>query len=433
MIAAASAALLLYSPVPPSDTAQILREKAPALVALYKELHAAPELSLQEEKTSARMAAELGALGFQVTGKVGGFGVVGVLENGAGSTILVRCDMDALPVEEKTGLAYASHVQAALDGKQVSVMHACGHDMHMTVWLGAATVLARSKDRWKGKLVFIAQPAEEKGKGAQAMLDDKLFERFGRPDACLALHMSPFFPAGTVAICPGYALANAESCDILVKGRGGHGSMPNMSIDPIVIASKIVLGLQTVVSREKDPRQPGVITVGSFHGGSKHNIIPDEAALQLTIRSYDDKVHQALKDGIVRVCKGEAAAAGAPEPVVTFSEALKSTFNDLACSARLKEVFTTALGAPNVLESQPVMGAEDFGLFGRAGVPSVMFWLGSWERGRFDAAQKSGEVLPGLHSTGFAPDPEPALKAGVEALCAGVLDLLANGVPKSAK
>jgi amidohydrolase len=433
MIAAAYAALLLSSSVPPSDTAQILREKAPALVALYKELHAAPELSLQEEKTSARMAAELGALGFQVTGKVGGFGVVGVLENGPGRTILVRCDMDALPLEEKTGLAYASRVQADLDGKRVSVMHACGHDMHMTVWLGAATVLARSKESWKGKLVFIAQPAEEKGRGAQAMLDDKLFERFGRPDACLALHMSPFFPAGTVAICPGYALATSESCDILVKGRGGHGSMPNMSIDPIVIASKIVLGLQTVISREKDPRQPGVITVGSFHGGSKHNIIPDEAALQLTIRSYDDKVHQALKDGIVRVCKGEAAAAGAPDPVVTFSEATKSTFNDLACSARLKEVFTTTLGAANVLDSQPVMGAEDFGLFGRAGVPSVMFWLGSWERGRFDAAQKSGEVLPGLHSTGFAPDPEPALKAGVEALCAGVLDLLANGVPKSAK
>ena len=415
------------------DVAQILRERVPALVALYKDLHAAPELSLHEEKTSARMASEMRSLGYQVTEKVGGFGVVCVIDNGPGRTLLVRCDMDALPVEEKTGLAYASHVQTELNGKQVPAMHACGHDMHMTVWLGAAGVLAKSKDRWKGKLLFIAQPAEEKVSGARAMLDDKLFERFGKPDACLALHMSPFFPAGTVAICPGYALANAESCDIVVKGRGGHGSAPHLTIDPIVIAAKIVMGLQTIVSREKDPRQPGVITVGSIHGGTKHNIIPDEVALQLTIRSYDDQVHQGLKDGIVRVCKAEAAAAGAGEPSVTFSEAAKSTFNDLALCTRLKEVFAMALGAENVFDAQPVMGAEDFGLFGRAGIPSVMFWLGSWERGRFDAAQKSGEILPGLHSSGFAPDPEPALKAGVEVMCAAAIDLLANGVPKAVK
>jgi hippurate hydrolase len=425
-------ALLLATlpvPVPAADAAQILREKLPALVALYKELHAAPELSLHEEKSSARMASELRTLGYEVTEHVGGFGVVGVLANGPGRTLLVRCDMDALPIEEKTGLAYASKVRTDLDGKQVPAMHACGHDMHMSVWLGAATVLARTKEQWKGRLVLIAQPAEEKGVGAQMMLDDKLFERFGKPDGCLALHLSPFFAAGTVALCPGYALANAESCDILVKGRGGHGSMPHLTIDPVVIASKIVLGLQTVVSREKDPRQPGVITVGSIHGGSKHNIIPDECALQLTIRSYDDKVHQALKDGILRVCKAEAQAAGAPEPVVSFSEALKSTFNDPLWCARLQGVFRDTLGLRNVFEAQPVMGAEDFGLFGRAGVPSVMFWLGAWERGRFDAAQKSGEVLPSLHSSGFAPDPEPVLEAGVLSMSAAVTDAFANGVP----
>jgi hippurate hydrolase len=423
------AALPVPVPAPAADAAQILREKLPALVALYKELHASPELSLHEEKSSARMATELRALGYQVTEKVGGFGVVGVLENGAGRALLVRCDMDALPVEEKTGLAYASKVRTELDGKQVPAMHACGHDMHMSVWLGTATVLARLKEQWKGKLILIAQPAEEKGLGAQAMFDDNLFERFGRPDGCLALHMSSFLPAGTVALCPGYALANAESCDILVKGRGGHGSMPHMTIDPVVIASKIVLGLQTVVSREKDPRQPGVITVGSIHGGSKHNIIPDECALQLTIRSYDDKVHQALKDGIVRVAKAEALAAGAPDPVVTFSESVKSTFNDPIWCARLQEVFRNALGVRNVQDSQPVMGAEDFGLFGRSGVPSVMFWLGAWERGRFDAAQQSGEILPSLHSSGFAPDPQPALESGVLAMSAAVMDALANGIP----
>jgi hippurate hydrolase len=375
------------------------------------------------------MAAELRTLGYEVTEKVGGFGVVGVLANGQGRTLLVRCDMDALPVEEKTGLAYASKVMTDLGGKQVPAMHACGHDMHMSVWLGAATVLARTKEQWKGKLILIAQPAEEKGLGAQAMLDDKLFERFGKPDGCLALHMSPFFPAGTVALCPGYALANAESCDILVKGRGGHGSMPHLTIDPVVIAAKIVLGLQTVVSREKDPRAPGVITVGSIHGGSKHNIIPDECALQLTIRSYDDKVHEALKAGILRVARAEAQAAGAPEPSVTFSEAIKSTLNDTAWCARLQEVFRGALGAANVFDAQPVMGAEDFGLFGRAGVPAVLFWLGAYERGRFDAAQKSGEVLPSLHSSGFAPDPEPALQAGVLAMSAAVTDAFARGIP----
>ena len=425
-------ALLLATfavPAPSADTAQIVREKLPELLALYKELHAAPELSLHEEKSSARMASELRTLGYEVTEKVGGFGVVGVMQNGPGRTLLVRCDMDALPVEEKTGLAYASKVMTDLGGKQVPAMHACGHDMHMSVWLGVATVLARSKDQWKGKLVLIAQPAEEKGIGAQAMLDAKLFERFGKPDGCLALHMSSAYPAGTVALCGGYALANAESCDILVKGRGGHGSMPHMTIDPIVIASKIVLGLQTVISREKDPREPGVITVGSIHGGSKHNIIPDECALQLTIRSYDDKVHEALKAGILRVAKAEAEAAGAPEPVVTFSEALKSTYNDPVWCARLSEVFRLSIGMRNVFDAQPVMGAEDFGLFGRAGVPAVMFWLGSWERGRFDAAQKSGEVLPSLHSSGFAPDPAPALETGVLAMSAAVMDALSNGVP----
>jgi len=424
-----TALLLVALPVPAPDAAQIVREKLPGLLALYKELHAAPELSLHEEKSSARMASELRALGYEVTEKVGGYGVVGVLQNGTGRTLLVRCDMDALPVEEKTGLAYASKVITDLGGKQVPAMHACGHDMHMSVWLGAATVLARTKEQWKGKLILIAQPAEEKGLGAHAMLDDKLFERFGKPDGCLALHMSSAYAAGTVAICPGYALANSESCDILVKGRGGHGSMPHTTIDPIVIASKIVLGLQTIISREKDPRQPGVITVGSIHGGLKHNIISDECALQLTIRSYDDKVHEALKAGIVRVAKAEAQAANAPEPVVTFSEAIQSTYNDPVWCAHLSEVFRGAIGKDNVLEAQPVMGAEDFGLFGRAGVPAVIFWLGAWERGRYDAAQKGGEVLPSLHSSGFAPDPQPALEAGILAMSAAVTDALVHGIP----
>jgi amidohydrolase len=400
-------------------------DDTPRLMALYQKLHAAPELSLFETSTAAFLADEMKAQGFTVTTQVGGHGVVAVLENGPGPRVLVRCDMDALPVLEATGLPYASKATAELDGRSVPVMHACGHDVHMTVWLGTAAALARARDRWQGTLVFIAQPAEEKGLGAQAMLAAGLFSRFGKPDHALALHVSPWHAAGTVAVTPGYALANSESCDVVFKGRGGHGSAPHTTIDPITIAARFVLAIQTLISREKDPRAPGVISVGAIHGGLKHNIIPDEVSLKLTLRSYDDAVHQALKDGIVRIAKAEALAANAPEPAVSFQEAVQSVRNDQGLSERLLAMFRKELGEPNATTAEPVMAAEDFGRFGRAGIPACLFWLGAVEPGRLADSKKSGGApLPGLHSATFAPDAERTVRTGVRAMTTAVAGLL---------
>jgi hippurate hydrolase len=398
------------------------------LEALYKDLHRNPELSLQEFRTSARLAKELAKLGFKVTAKFGATGVVGVLENGKGPTVLVRTDMDALPVTEQTGLAYASKVRVRdKNDNEVGVMHACGHDMHMTCAIGVARVMASMKDRWRGTLIIIGQPAEEIGTGARLMLAAGLFKKFPKPDYCLALHCDATRPHGTVGYTEGRAYANVDSVDIIVKGKGGHGASPHMTVDPIVLAARIVLDLQTLVSRETNPIDPAVVTVGSIHGGSKHNIIPSEVKLQLTVRSTKDKVRKHLLDGIKRIAEGCAKAANAPAPVVKVdeSEYTPALYNEPALTKRVVGVFKDALGAEKVAERPAVMGGEDFSRYGRkTGIPIFLFWLGTVAPEKVAEAAKEGAPLPSLHSPLYAPVPEPSLRTGVTAMSLAVLDLM---------
>ena len=394
------------------------------LTQFYKQLHQAPELSFAEEQTAALMAGELRKLGFTVTEQVGGHGVVGVLENGPGPTLLLRADMDALPVVEQTGLDYASQVRVRDErGAAVGVMHACGHDMHMTVLLGTVRYLASAKDAWSGTLVAILQPAEERGAGAKAMLEDGLFARFPRPDFALALHVAGDKPTGTIAYRAGYAMANVDSVDITIHGRGGHGSAPDTAIDPVVIAAHLVLDLQTIVSREIKPIEPAVVTVGSIHGGSKHNIIPDSCKLQITVRSYTPAVREKLLAAIRRKAFAAAASAGAPEPDVQTSEGTPALFNDLALTARIIPAVQQALGESNVIEDEPSMGGEDFGRLGGAGVPILMMKLGSVSQERLDEYAAAGGP-PSLHSSKYWPNPEPTIRTGVTALSAASLELL---------
>ena len=402
----------------------------PALFELYKDFHAHPELSFQEERSSARVAEELRKAGCEVTTGVGKYGVVGVLRNGAGPTVLVRSDMDALPVKEQTGLPYASTVMAKdPQGKDVPVMHACGHDVHMTCLVGVASVLNQIKDRWHGTLVFIGQPAEEAVGGARAMLADGLFTRFPRPDVCLALHDNAEIPAGTIGYTPGYAVANVDSVDILILGVGGHGAYPHKTKDPIVLAAQIVLALQTIVSREVQPTEPAVVTVGSIHGGTKHNIIPDEVKLQLTVRSYTDAVREQILSAIKRICRGEALAAGLPEerlPVVTVeNEFTPATYNDPALTQSLVGVFKTWFGETNLFLRKPSMGGEDFGEFGRT-ADICMFNVGGVPPDAIKESERTGKALPSLHSSLWAPLPEPTIKAGITAMTAAVLELTGN-------
>ncbi|NBC07888.1 MAG: amidohydrolase [Bacteroidetes bacterium] len=398
---------------------------------LYKHCHRNPELSFYEKETSTRMAAELRQIGFEVTEGVGGYGVVGVLRNGEGPTVLVRADMDALPIEEATGLPYASEVTTKDEaGMEVGVMHACGHDVHMTVWTGTARQLAERKDEWSGTLVFIGQPAEERAGGAKAMLNDGLYERFPVPDYALALHVNANLEAGTVGYCPEYALANVDMMDITVYGRGGHGAYPHTTIDPVTLASRMVVALQTVVSREISPLEPAVVTVGAIHGGTKGNVIPDQVELQLTLRSYTDEVRQAVIDKIKRICKGVAMSAGLPKdqyPTVKLrDETTPSTFNDPALTDRLQKIFIAALGEQQVTEVPPVMGGEDFAMYSRTEeeVPGLLFWLGAVPAEQMAAAERGEIELPSLHNAGFAPDPQPTITNGVVAMTAAVLELL---------
>ena len=400
----------------------------PQLDATYRELHASPELSLQEVKTAANLAEKLRALGFEVTTGVGGHGVVGVMKNGKGPTVLVRTDLDGLPMEEKTGLEYASKVTAVdKTGATVSVMHGCGHDVHMTAWYGTAMLLSRAKNRWRGTLVMIGQPAEELGTGAKAMLADGLFTRFPRPDFAIGIHDTNEVASGSVSWVSGYALANVDSIDVTVYGRGGHGAYPHLAIDPIVIAARTVVALQTVVARENDPLEPAVVTVGSIHGGTKHNIIPDEVKLQLTVRSYSPEVREKLIASITRIVKAEAAAAGATkEPLVALERGPSATWNDPALTKRLATVLTGILGDKKVVEGKPRMGAEDFSEFGRAGVPAAILWVGAADPAKLAAAERAGASLPPLHSSQFAPEREATLRTGVIVLTAGALELLAK-------
>jgi amidohydrolase len=427
------AAILLFcvapvlGEVPEAVTAAITAD-IPNLESLYKDLHRNPELSLLEEKTSARVAKELREAGYEVTERVGGFGVVAVLRNGPGPVVLLRTDLDALPVKEQTGLPYASQrSQVNPAGQEVPVMHACGHDMHMTVLVGTARFLREHTNLFSGTVVAIGQPAEEKVMGAKAMLKDGLFERFPKPNYCLALHVNSDLAADKVAYVPGFILANVDSVDITIRGVGGHGAYPHTTKDPIVLAAETVLALQTLISREKPATEPGVLTVGSIHGGTKHNIIPDEVKLQLTLRSYSDSVSSNLIAGIKRITRGLAEAAGIPEdrmPIVTVdeSEHTPATYNDPVLTQRLASVLEHWLGRDAVVEEHAQMGAEDFGLFGRTPdkIPICMLWLGSVPAARMNSGQK----LPSIHSALYYPDPEPTIKTGVTVLTAAVLDLL---------
>jgi hippurate hydrolase len=403
----------------------------PSLFELYKHLHANPELSFHEEKTSARVAEELKRGGYEVTTGVGKFGVVAVMKNGAGPTVLVRSDLDGLPVKEQTGLPFASKVTTKDDaGAEVAVMHACGHDVHMTCLVGVARVLAAQKANWRGTLVLIGQPAEERGGGARAMLGDGLFTRFPKPDFCLGLHDKADLPAGTIGIVPGFAMANVDSVDITVHGVGGHGAWPHTTKDPIVLASQIVLALQTIVSREVEPGQAAVVTVGSIHGGSKHNIISDQVKLQLTVRSYTDEVRKQTLEAIKRITRGQAVAAGLPEelmPEVKLGdEFTPATYNSPELTERVTKVFKTWLGEESVRQVRPVMGGEDFSEYGRTAekIPICLFHVGGVKREVFDAAQRGGKPLPSLHSAFWAPDAEPTIKTGITAMTAAVLELM---------
>ncbi len=399
-----------------------------SLEALYKHLHANPELSFEEEGTAARMAKELKGLGFTVATGVGGHGVVGVLRNGPGPAVLVRTDMDALPVTEKTGLPYASKVRTRdKDGKEVGVMHACGHDMHMTCWTGTARVLVDLKQHWSGTLVFIAQPAEEVGGGARRMLLDGLFKRFPRPDFCLALHCDSRIPHGHVGYTEGLMLANVDTIDIVVRGKGGHGAAPHTTVDPVVLAARIVLDLQTIVSREVSPTDSAVVTVGSIHGGTKHNIIPSEVKLQLTVRTLKDEVRTHVLEAIRRIVRSAAEGARAPEPTirVELDDFTPSVHNDIPLARRTRAVFRHVLGSERVHDQGPMMGGEDFGRYGREGVPIFLYFLGTMEPERVAAARKpGGPPLPSLHSDLYYPIPRPTIRAGVLTLSAAVLNLV---------
>jgi len=402
-------------------------EVYPSLEALYLDLHAHPELSLQEVETSKKLAARLEALGFEVTRGVGGMGVVAVLRNGPGPTVLLRADMDALPVQEETGLPFASKVTAKNPlGEVVPVMHACGHDVHVTGLVGAATLLARAKDSWRGTLVLIGQPAEELGVGARAMIADGLLTRFPRPDFAVAVHQTPALPTGRIGIVPGYALAASNTVEITVHGRGGHAAFPHLTIDPVLLASRVVVALQGIVAREVNPIDPAVITVGSIHGGTKANVIPSDVKLQLTVRSYKDQVQKQLLAAIQRVARGEAIASGAPkEPTVSvLDEGAPSTYNDPVLARRLREILTQALGNQAVTDFPPVMGFEDFSEFAVAGIPGSYLWVGSAAPTVFEEARARGTYPPGNHTSRMTPDREPTIRMAASVLTLSALELL---------
>ena len=400
------------------------------LFDLYKELHANPELSYQETETSARLAIILKEMGYEVTEGFGGTGVVAILKNGKGKTIMLRADMDGLPVKERTGVSYSSKKKVInLEGQEVFTMHACGHDIHMTVLIGAARALLESRNKWQGTLILILQPAEEVSGGARAMLREGLYTNYPRPDYNLALHVSADLEAGKVGYISGYAMANVDSVDILVKGIGGHGAYPHKTKDPIMLATQLVMALQTIVSREISPLEPAVVTVGSIHGGTKHNVIPNEVKLQLTIRSYSDSVRNKTLAGIKRIAENLARSAGLPNtlyPVITIKdEYTPAVFNDPKLTRKLKQSFEKALGKDNVIQVSQVMAGEDFGMYGRIKpiIPTSLFWLGSVNKTKYNLSNKRGNPLPSLHSDVFMPDPIPTINTGIKALTQAAHDL----------
>jgi amidohydrolase len=419
-----------------TDLAASAANQLPALTETYKHLHTRPELSQHEQETSTFLAAELRKLGYTVTEHVGkygdgtqAYGVVAVLENGLGPRLLIRTDMDALPVEEKTGLDYASTAKATnAQGQPVGVMHACGHDLHMTVLLGAARELAARKSQWHGTLVLVGQPAEEIIQGAAAMLADHLYERFGQPDLILSEHDSNDVAAGTIAIKSGAFLASATTLTVTMRGIGGHGSAPQAGKDPILLAAEFVMVAQTIVSRQIDPQQPAVLSVGMIHGGTKNNIIPDEVTLGLTLRTYSPAVRDQMIADVRRTAKGLAQTYGVPEdrmPIVSIGESTPATINDAGLAERLRASAIATLGQDRVIDGKPVMGSEDVGLFTLDGkIPGVMYWLGAADPQKLEQSQKTGVPLPSLHSSLFAPEYAPAITTGVTAMTAMAMDLL---------
>ena len=415
----------------------LVDKQLPSLLTTYKGIHTAPELSHHEEKTSALFAEELRKAGYTVTEHVGkypdgsqAYGVVGILKNGAGPTLLVRTDLDALPVTEDTGLQYASKVRSKNPaGQDVGVMHACGHDIHITTMIGVARNMAVLKSQWHGTLMLIGQPSEETIDGAKAMLADHLYERFGRPDLAIALHDANF-AAGKVSVVSGPALASSTSIDVVMRGIGSHGAAPEAGKDPVVMAGEFIVELQTVVSRSVPPADPAVVTVGHILGGTKRNIIPDEVKMELTTRCYSEEVRQTIIDGIKRTAKGVAIAGGVPAdrmPIVTVldDESTPATFNDPALAARLQKIFVEKLGAENVIERKPIMGSEDFGIFSLDHkIPAVIFWLGAYDPAKVAESERTGVALPSPHSPFFAPLPEPTLRTGVTAMTDAALALL---------
>jgi amidohydrolase len=412
----------------------------PSLIAIYKDIHTHPELSGQEERTAALVAKELRAAGCQVTEDVGkyensklkAYGVVGVMKNGDGPTVLVRTDTDALPVEEQTGLPYASKVIAKNDeGKDVPVMHACGHDTHIAAFIGTARALGKLKDQWHGTIVFVAQPAEEIGTGARALLKDGLYDRFGKPNFALCFHDKADLEAGRIGVTEGYTSANVDSVDVTVRGVGGHGAYPHKIKDPIVLAAEIINAWQTIVSRENNPLDPVVLTVGSIHGGTKHNIIPDEVKMQLTVRTYKPNVRERVLADIDRIAKGCAAAAGLPPelaPIVKVPKDLVvlATYNNPELTKRLVAVWKKSLGDKNVEMVDPTMGGDDFSEYSLPdhSIPAVYFHFGAVDPAKMAEFKQAGKELPTLHSSKFAPVPEPTIRTGVIGMMTAVLELM---------
>jgi len=394
--------------------------------ALYLDLHENPELSSHETQTAEKLAARFRTAGYEVTEHVGGTGVVAILKNGAGPTIMLRTELDALPVEEKTGLPYASKVHSKDDaGHDVPVMHACGHDLHMAAVLGTAEIMAHSKNTWHGTLILIGQPAEETISGADNMVRDGLFTRFPKPDVAVALHVGNNLPAGMASITPGIYNTNADSIRITIYGKGGHGAMPQTAIDPIVIAARTILTLQTIVSREIKPGEMGVVTVGYIHAGLKNNIIPDQAEMGLTVRTYKQDVRKQILAAVTRIAKAESAAGGAPrEPLVEHTEGTDAVYNDPALAERLRAPLEAALGKQNVITEEPITPSEDFSYFIAQGVPGFYFSLGGANKEKYAEAKAAGSRLPSNHSPLFAPDVDPALRAGIEAEVAVLRNLL---------
>ena len=413
----------LFATDPPSKN-KLIEDDLPYLLEFYKTRHQNPEISLEEKATAAALASELKSIGFEVTENFGGYGIVGVYKNGKGPTILYRTDMDALPMYEKTELPYQSKLTTNYNGQEVGTMHSCGHDMHMTSWLGTARAMVKMKKEWKGTLLLIGQPAEEIGAGARMMLEEGLYQKFGVPDYGFGLHCSATIEEGKVGFGKGYTMANTESVDILVKGVGAHGASPHMSIDPVVIASLMVMELQTIVSRNLKPTDAAVITVGAIQGGIKHNIIPDHVTLKLTVRTYTDEVRQMVHKRIKEIAEGVAIASGVPEelmPEVTIPDDFTpANYNDSDLVDVMTSAASKAIGAANVVESEPLMVGEDFSMYGQTpeSVPTVLYWLGTAPVSRLE----SGNV-PGLHSPYYFPVPESSIKTAVSVNTAALLSM----------